>query len=176
MLRCAKLSAVCLGIAMSGAIAAADLLPANHAIQFEIHETPGDPGTPLLWTYTLRVTAGQRADQLVEWQITQVDIVDVVNGRAWREVIPSAERKGWWIEHADPLKPVDAEFAGAPYLNRVAEPISGGGGSLNYSFHTEGGGAAYVDHAWWHFEVQNGEPGPKGDDRPVRVRVDAEPG
>ena len=54
MQRSTHLVLACVVAALNAAWAGADPLPGKQTLLYEIHETPGDPGTDLTWTITLR--------------------------------------------------------------------------------------------------------------------------
>src|SRR6266852_2207011 len=87
-------------LSSSGAMA----LPLPQRVSFQVHETPGDPTTPLQFTLSLSVTATDQKGESIAWQVTQAHFVEAgANGRDWSVSNPTigTEDNLWWVEHSD---------------------------------------------------------------------------
>jgi hypothetical protein len=138
---------------LGAAAAVADPLPSKHIATFLIHNTPGDEGTGLAWTFRVFLNPIDRDGNNVTWRITKVRIEDLNEERVWVD-FDTGSFSDWIITHADPLAPADGDFVALPLVEGVAEPYSGVSEGLEYNFHTESGSAALVPHAWWWFYYQ----------------------
>ena len=122
---------------VASAAGKASALPPPQAVSFEIHQTPGDPNSPLRFTMTLHATAVSAKDNSVGWLITAANFAEPGNsGRAWVALAPTIGTSDnlWWVQHGDVIAPVAADFQNVPAMQGVALPMVHTLEPLTYSF------------------------------------------
>ena len=101
-------------------------LPADIDVVYYLRETPSNPESDILYRIGFELTAVSQDGDFVAWKIAELTIIELgvtaLDDRVWVEVEPdlSAYEGVWWVEHANPEKPVVAEFADVPYFDGLA--------------------------------------------------------
>jgi len=117
---------------------AAATLPDDLAVEYYLHETPGDPQSDVVYTFRLFLTAVDQDGDEIAWDIQRLDIVQLgenATDLVWTDQEASfASGDGhWWIEHADPQQPDTAEFDLPPLLTGSAAAEDPGDPDLDYT-------------------------------------------
>jgi len=110
------------------------------AVSYNLHETPDDPNSPILWTIDLRLAENQMDGGSIGWLITRLTI-KAFNDHGtlldtWIDASPDLNTPDglWWIEHADPQAPEIAEFVEPPYLEGAAAALNPAHANLEFAF------------------------------------------
>ena len=128
---------------------------------YRIHTVPDDPQSDAAFVVTLTLEEAAREGDSIGWEIRQADFEQPGDpNSAWTGAFPTvwSEDGLWWIQHADPDNPTEAEFteppwfagaatakgatqadldfvmAGAPYVPGSGGPPHPTTGALDYSF------------------------------------------
>lgn len=157
-------------------------LPPDRSVLFEIHADTGDPGSPVLLTTEIRLTAKNRIANEVAWNpiwvaITHYDGNGAIAG-SWFESNPHLQTSDrfWHVSHADAAKPETAEFVNPPELSGVADSDSPNGPTLDYFIKgrspTGSPNSPYpitsiLDYSFW--KSNEPEPVDDGEDEPVDI-------
>lgn len=155
MSNCNRTLIALLATPLLGALAVAEP-PASYALEYQIHEKPGDANTDLLWTVTLALIPASQDGDIVEWKIVHVTISDLVGERLWADAIPESAQPSWVVHHDDPDAPAESEFCAVPQLDRLAAAESGTPTDLEYEFVTACSAAFQVPMASWTLSLQGG--------------------
>lgn len=106
-----------------------DPLPPEQTVEgarFDLHETPDNPSSPVLWTIDLLLTEDQTDGNSIGWSIDAVVIRQFDDHgtllHQWTDNAPDPNTPDglWWIEHADPEQPVLSEFTEPPWMEGLA--------------------------------------------------------
>lgn len=112
-------------------------LPLSRKVVYSIREIPTNPESPIIFTVTLRLVAGQISGKAVAW-IVDYAVFDTVGQapKRWIKENPALDTPDglWWVEHEDPLNPVESEFGVPPRLVGVAKAQDTGYDDLDYGF------------------------------------------
>lgn len=161
-----KLSVMVFALAaFAGAAAAAQALPDDRVVAFNLREDPQDPESDVVFRIELVLHAMSEAGSTIGWRIdeavfTQLDGESVV--AAWSKTLPTVPGSGglWWVTHADTGAPTLGEFVMPPHLTGTAELKQGSGADLDYDF--EGvayspppGGAPFEPTAAMSYDLRN---------------------
>ena len=125
---------------------AADARPPDYTLTFNLHETPGDPASPIDFTITMGLMKDTVNGNDIGWLVNVVTIRKV-DGQGnvlttWSKNQPFVDTEDglWWIEHADPNAPVNSEFLVPPLISGTAPSPNPNVVSLEFEFE----GAMYV--------------------------------
>ena len=163
-------------------------LPADRVAEYSIRETPTDPESDVLYTITLELTAVNQDGDEIAWEITEVTVTEPAQGNSGKTVWvddapdPATQDGYWWVEHADPADPQDAEFDVPPPLERTAEAVDPSDDDMEYElagaycdaqcqqvYNSEGGALDYT------LKLTNEEePEVEEDDEPVQISGETE--
>lgn len=119
---------------------AARALPADRTILYQIHETPTNPESPVVFKIELEISAvmADPEEDTIGWEVTEAvfTIVDTGGDIVWSIAEPDVDTPDglWWVEHADVTKPVQSEFVLAPPLAGTADPDDPQDDDLLYDF------------------------------------------
>ena len=155
-------------------------LPDDRTIAYNIHADTRDPESPVLISTEVLMTAMERLSNEVGWYpyqivITQYDSEGEIV-ETWTEDYPELTTSDslWWVAHADPMEPTNAEFSKPPELSGTAVAQSPHGPTMNYFLvGKEASGPApfavtsYVDYSFERSDEP--EPVDEGDDEPADV-------
>ncbi len=158
-------------------------LPDDRIAEYYIRETPTNPESDVLYTVTLELTAVDQDGDEIAWEITEVTLTEAAQGNqgdtVWVDDAPDPDTPDgyWWVEHADPEDPQDAEFDLPPLLQGTADAEDPNDDDMDYDL--EG---AYCDSQCqqlfngkvgalgYSFKLVNEkDPEVEGDDEPVEI-------
>ena len=144
-------------------------------------DKPTDPHSDIIFTVTLELTAVAKDGSEVAWEIVSVMFsqpgVEIDN--VWIEYAPDPDTPDgyWWVEHADPDVPQEAEFDWPPNMFGTAIAVAPVEDDLHYDFGGDycdsqcqqlyGGQVAAADY--WFLVEDEEEPEAEGDDEPVEI-------
>lgn len=131
------LSLIILGVAYVP-VSAQESVP-DQIISYVLHETPADPESAVVFTVELDLTAVDFDGDWVGWEVAEARFLqplDPGGDTVWVEQLPFVDTLDglWWIEHADPEAPVDAEFVLPPLLEGTAIAQDAADPDMDYSF------------------------------------------
>ena len=125
---------------------AADARPTDFTLGFNLHETIGDPTSPIDFTITMGLMKDTVDGNDIGWLVNAVTIRKM-DGQGnvlttWSKNQPYVDTFDglWWIEHADPNAPVNSEFLVPPLISGTAPSTNPNVVSLEFEFE----GAIYV--------------------------------
>ena len=137
-----RTASLLMGLALWGstyATAQAEL-PDDRIAEYYIRETPTDPDSDVLYIVTLELTAVDQDGDEIAWEITEVTLTKPGEGggedTVWVDDAPDLDTPDgyWWVEHADPEHPQDAEFDWPPLLQGTGTVVDPGGDDMEYDF------------------------------------------
>lgn len=178
--------AICL-IAIPVAAAGADPLPSDREVRYTMHETPSDPGSPVTFEVIFHLSAADRDNDFVAWDVEKIDFrqagIDDACPRQWVAGAPVLQTLDgyWWIEHADPMEPEIAEFTVPPLVEGDADARNSEYPDLEYlvvgsEYTPPPGGPPYTVTAQMSYSFTlNGEEDPEDEDDDDPVDVDDPP-
>lgn len=111
-------------------------LPADRVEQCVIHEDPNDPNSAVKLTVRLSVHALSQSGAWVEWRVTQIEIEqNLPTVGLWTMNNPTLVTVdgSWWVNHAAPASPVDAEFGAPPRMTGTAVSQALGVGNVQFT-------------------------------------------
>ncbi len=182
---------VLIGVALLSLTAGTALagLPADRVAEYYIRETPTDPQSDIVFIVALELTAVSQDGDEIAWKTTQMTRTEPGYGGA-RDIVwvdedaePDTPDAFWWVEHADPETPQDAEFDQPPAFLGTAAAVEPTDGDLDYDFAGEFCDTACkqlfsgeVGALTYTFRlVSEEEPEAEGDDEPVEIEGDVIP-
>ena len=119
---------------------AADARPTDFPLGFNLHETIGDPTSPIDFTITMGLMKDTVDGNDIGWLVNTVTIRKM-DGQGnvlttWSKNQPyvDTEDELWWIEHADPNAPVNSEFLVPPLISGTASSPNPNVVSLEFEF------------------------------------------
>ncbi len=158
-------------------------LPDDQSIRYNIRETPSDPGSKVIFTITLELTADQQDGDSIGWQINEIQFVRMSDKAEWIEQFATSPLSLWWVDHADHYSPKLAEFAMSPLLAGTADAVNPSDPDLDYKFKgvecdpvcqgMYGGDVGALDVLLWVLGAA--EPDVDDDDEPVEVDPGGDP-
>ena len=124
-------------------VAAANAVPNEQTISFEIYETPTDPDSDVVFAVELSLEFdnyfefGEGPNGSVGWEITNAKFIlpDSGGDIVWNEAYPDVAI--WWVSHADVHNPAIAEFVEPPLVSGTATPVDQNEDDLDYDFEGE---------------------------------------
>ena len=173
-------------LAFCGAV---DARPLDHAAQFNLRQTAGDPTSPIDFMVTMGLMIAAQEGDSIGWNVVSVTIRELdASGdilHTWFKTAPFVDTPDglWWIEHADPDDPVNSEFLVLPWIAGTAPSMNPTEASLEFDF--EGAiymappeGAPFPDTASLTTLLQeegDPQPAPKKKEREEPVEMPIEP-
>lgn len=110
--------------------------------QYNIHQDPNDPSSPVTWTVVLKLHEELRSGSDIAWKIKKLTITELDSGgsplNVWSEASPPVGL--WQVTHADPNNPTFGEFAEPPLLDSLATAADPNNADMDYSLE----GVAYT--------------------------------
>ena len=135
-----RTASLLMGLALWGstyATAQAEL-PDDRISEYYIRETPTDPDSDVLYIVTLELTAVDQNGDEIAWEITEVTLTEPGEGgdTVWVDDAPAPDTPDgyWWLEHADPEHPQDAEFDWPPLLQGTGTAVDPSDDDMEYDF------------------------------------------
>ena len=131
-------------LAFCGAV---DARPLDHAAQFNLRQTAGDPTSPIDFMVTMGLMIAAQEGDSIGWNVVSVTIRELdVSGdilHTWFKTAPFVDTADglWWIEHADPVSPANSEFLVPPRIAGTAPSMNPTEAALEFDFE----GAVYVE-------------------------------
>jgi len=178
-----------IGLALWGttyATAQADL-PNDRVAEYYIRETPTDPESDVIYTVTLELTAVDQDGDKIAWEITEFALTEPGQGNqddtVWVDDAPDPDTADgyWWVEHADPEDPQNAEFDLPPLLVGTADAVDPGDEDMKYDVSGAycnsqcqqlfGGEVGALDYSFTLASEE--DPEEEGDDEPVEIEGDS---
>lgn len=151
-------------------------------IVYRIHQTPGDPQTPVVFTITATLERISTVGSQVAWHAGVLQFRKKGTGGApdkiWEAYDVPADTTDdlWWVTHANTNTPVASEFKLPPRYLGTAEPIAQSTYDLDFDFRGRTytppqGGAPYTITAGMNYELDTaiGPEIPPGTDEPVEL-------
>ncbi len=125
---------VLLLLAASGVVGCMTPIAADSAVDktivYVIRQRPDDPDSPRRLTISVGLREEHRSGHSVAWRVRRIAIQSCgPDGRTWFEKPEDVPL--WWTRHANPDRPLLAEFADIPTLSGRARD---GRNELDYSF------------------------------------------
>lgn len=136
-MRALILPAFIMGSYVMTGVAVADPAPPVEVqyVTFALHEAPGVPESPVVYTLMAAVVEEERSGNEIGWRVTSLQIRDERTGETWKEANPALQTFDglWWITHGSADAPAVAEFVDLPPISGVAAPGAGAQDFLEYS-------------------------------------------
>ena len=158
----------------------------DRTIQFELHETIGQPFSDKDFLITMGLMKEQQDGDSIGWDVVVVTVRELDNGNVvetWFTTNPTINTADnlWWIEHADPDNPANSEFLIPPLIEGTAGHVNPTEAALEFKF--EGalyvappGGPPYDDTASLTTLLkEEGDPTPKKEEEDEPVEMPNEP-
>jgi hypothetical protein len=158
----------------------ASLATQERLATYRIHEVPDDPQSDVVFVVTLTVKETARDGDYIGWEITEARLEQPGDpSAAWIGEFPAVWSPDglWWIEHADPDNPTEAEFTEPPWVGGVATALEPAGQDLNFaiegvSYVPPSGGAPHPTTGALDYNftlVEAPTPLKEGEDEPVEI-------
>lgn len=150
-------------------------------VEYRIHETPGNPATPVAFTITMILDRVSTTGNQVAWHAGHIQFRKKGTGGAsdivWNAYDVDAETTdGYWrITHANASAPLTSEFLLPPQFVGVASAVIGANGELDFDFRGRAytppqGGAPYDKTGGMTYDLDCAVgPDIPGSDQPVEV-------
>ncbi len=150
-------------------------LPAPQRIEYQIHETRDDEDSPVEWSFTADLTAVGRDGDTVMWNIVAIEFHEAATQRTWRRA-GDPKIANWSIKHANPMQPVDSEFAALPVISGTAAPDEATVPPLVFELSGREPSLFMVPRFWWDFSYEEEvEPRSHGENEPIWNRLGSLP-
>jgi len=98
-------------------------IPDNWVVAYEIHATPADPESPIVFAVELTIVAEDSTASSVGWRISSASFVQLGSPeQRWLVTSPYVDTADglWWVNHADPENSERVEFDDPPLLEGLA--------------------------------------------------------
>lgn len=125
---------------------AVDAKPPDHTLRLNLRVTEGDPTSAIDFTLTMALMIEEQDGDDIGWDVISLTIRERdANGtvlNTWYKTSPFVDTPDqlWWIEHANSMAPVNAEFLIPPRILGTATSMNPTEPSLEFDFE----GAVYM--------------------------------